>query len=175
MAHAQSTHWGQPKPAMSANDLEGGRTTGGSAVPRGAQSTSPMWHPLSLWVTSGGQRPFVRCLLCAVTSHELSPSSQPSGEGRGTPPLQEETEVAVGGKISCKSTACQWQMQVLRQVVGVYQSPCSPGTLYLLFRACPGTWASQGEGCLAWPGWKEGAEEWERPPTIPLLTPLQAG
>ena len=81
----------------------------------------------------------------------------------------------MGGKISCKSTACQWQMQVLRQVVGVYQSPCSPGTLYLLFRACPGTWASQGEGCLAWPGWKEGAEEWERPPTIPLLTSLQAG
>lgn len=27
-------------------------------------------------------------------------------EGRGTPPLREETEVGVGGKISCKSTDC---------------------------------------------------------------------
>ena len=96
-------------------------------MPWGAQSTSPMWHPLSLWVTSGGQWPFVRCLLCAVTSHELAPSPQPSGEGRGTLSLQEETEIGVEGKISCKSTACQWQRQVLRQAVVCTKALALPG------------------------------------------------
>lgn len=41
VAHAQYTHWGQPKPAV-CKQFGGWPGHGGSAVPRDAQSTSPI-------------------------------------------------------------------------------------------------------------------------------------
>lgn len=82
VAHAQYTHWGQPKPAKSANSLEGGRAMVGQRCP----GMHRVHHPLTPSLTLGdkwGQRPFVRCLLCAVTLHELSPSPQPSRRVEG--------------------------------------------------------------------------------------------